>query len=188
MGEAGSSLCFATSARGLFVGISCSTMRFVISKGNVVPVLASTPGKKCNLFPLFKDELIAAVAPDHPWARSRQVSLEQFRNVQLLTYSADPMESDFIRKALLPAGVLPSQTLGMQLTEGMLEFAKAGLGVAVVAQWTVADSFRNGALIPVKIGRSGLHRSWNAVWLRTHPQQAGIDAFAKLLRSQAWRT
>jgi DNA-binding transcriptional LysR family regulator len=69
----------------------------------------------------------------------------------------------------------------------MLEFAKAGLGEAVVAHWTVADSFRNGALIPVKIGRGGLHRTWNAVWLRTHPQQACIDAFARLLRSQAGR-
>jgi LysR family transcriptional regulator, regulator for metE and metH len=142
-------------------------------------------GKKFNICPLFKDELIAAVAPDHPWARSRQASLEQFRDVQLLTYSSDPMESDFIRKVLLPAGILPSQTLGIQLTEAMLEFARAGFGVAVVAHWTAADSFRNGTLIPVKIDRGGLHRTWNAVWIPTHPQQACIDDFAKLLRSQA---
>lgn len=144
-------------------------------------------GKKFNIYPLFKDELIAAVAPDHPWARLRQASLERFREVQLLTYPSDPMESYFMRKVLLPAGVLPSQTLGIQLTEAILEFAKAGLGVAVVARWIVADSFRNGALIPVKIGRGGLQRTWNAVWLRAHPQLACIDSFAKLLRSQAGR-
>ncbi|HEX7136520.1 MAG TPA: LysR family transcriptional regulator [Vicinamibacterales bacterium] len=144
-------------------------------------------GPKFRTARLFKDELVAAVAPDHPWAASRQVSLERFRDVQLLTYSPDPMDSDFVREVLLPAGILPGQAMGIRLTEAMLEFAKAGLGVPVVPRWAAEESFGSGALIAVKIGRSGLHRVWNAVWLRSHPHQACLSSFAKLLRPQTRR-
>jgi LysR family transcriptional regulator for metE and metH len=142
-------------------------------------------GRKFHAEPLFKDEIVALVAPDHPWASRRSVALDKFRDAHLLTYSSDPMESDFIRNVLLPAGVFPHRTSGMQLTEALLEFARAGLGVPVIARWAAADAIRDKLLLPIKIGDKGVHRTWNALWLRTSPKAAWLATFTGLLRKLA---
>jgi LysR family transcriptional regulator for metE and metH len=139
--------------------------------------------RKLHVQELFSDELVAVVANDHPWAKKKQIGLEDFRNIHLLTYSLNPMDSDFVREVLLPAGVVPQKASGIQLTEAIFEFARACLGVAVVAKWAVGNVL-NGDLVPIRIGQNGIERSWKAAWMRNHPNAEMLMAFAKLLRSR----
>ena len=138
--------------------------------------------RKFKVAALFSDELVAIVPPEHAWARKKRVELEAFRDVHLLTYAKDPLHSDFVRDVLLPAGVLPSKTSGTQLTEGLFEFSKAGIGVAVVARWIAKHVLESGELVAVRIGRAGVHRNWDAVWLPSYPNPEWLETFAALLR------
>src|SRR5579859_1043323 len=137
--------------------------------------------KKLRVQDLFSDELVAVVAKDHPWAEAKEIAIKEFRDIHLLAYSANPMDSDFVREILLPAGVLPLKVSGIQLTEALLEFARACLGVAVVAKWTVGNLPMSGELVSIRIGQNGLHRKWKAVWMRNHPRPEILLTFAKML-------
>lgn len=137
--------------------------------------------KKFHVQELFSDELVAVVARDHPWAGKKRVALADFRNIHLLTYSATPMDSDFVREVLQPVGIVPRKATGIQLTEALFEFARACLGVAVVAKWAVRNGLNSRGLVPVRIGQAGIQRSWKAAWMRNHPNSNILMAFAKLL-------
>jgi len=137
--------------------------------------------KKLCVQDLFSDELVAVVAKDHPWAEAKAIGIKEFSRIHLLAYSANPMDSDFVREILLPAGVVPLKVSGIQLTEALLEFARACLGVAVVARWTVGNLSENGELVAIRIGQNGLHRNWKAVWMRNHPKPEILMTFAKML-------
>jgi LysR family transcriptional regulator, regulator for metE and metH len=137
--------------------------------------------KKLCVQDLFSDELVAVVAKDHPWAEAKEIAIKEFRHIHLLAYSASPMDSDFVREILIPAGVVPLKVSGIQLTEALLEFARACLGVAVVARWTVGNLSKSGELVAIRIGQNGLHRNWKAVWMRNHPKPEILMTFAKML-------
>ena len=132
---------------------------------------------------LFRDELIAVVPPGHEWATRPWVEPEDFRNVHLLLYSQEPAESSFVRQTLVPGGVLPHAMSGIPLTEGLLELAKSGLGIAVLARWAADAPLRDGTLRAVRVGRGGVHRDWYAVRLRQHPHGGLLDDFATVMRT-----
>ncbi len=136
---------------------------------------------------LFRDELVAVVSRHDAWADRRYVALHEFRNVHLLTYAPEPIESSFVRETLLPAGALPREMSGVPLTEGLVELARAGLGVAVLARWAIAAHRRDRDLRILKIGRSGTWRTWSTVRLQRHPDAARVDAFTDLLREEGLR-
>ena len=152
---------------------------------DVAITMGRPAGRKFRALPLFEDEVVALVAPDHPWASRRRITVDAFRDAHLLIYHSDPMDSSFIRNVLLPAGVFPRRVSGIQLTEGLLEFAKAGLGVPVLARWAASEPIKKKSLIPLRIGRTGVHRTWHAVWLRTSAKQEWIQVFAGLLQAHA---
>ena len=133
---------------------------------------------------LFSDEIVAVVAKDHPWAQKKRVALEEFRDAHFMTYSANPMDSDFVREVLLPAGIVPRKASGIQLTEGIFEFARACLGVAVVARWALGSLRDHQGLVSIRIGRHGIQRNWKAAWMRSHPDSKMLKNFARLLCSR----
>lgn len=133
---------------------------------------------------LFRDELVAVVSRHHAWAGLRSVPLREFRNAHLLTYANEPLESSFVRETLLPAGALPREMSGVPLTEGLIELARAGLGVAVLARWAIVAHTRDRDLRILRIGPSGVWRNWAAVRLRRHPDAARIDSFTDLIREE----
>lgn len=140
--------------------------------------------KKLHVQELFSDEVVAVVAHDHPWARKKRIALEDFRKIHFLTYAVNPMDSDFVREVLLPAGILPQKASGIQLTEALFEFARAGLGVAVVAKWAFRDVAKSRDLVAVRIGPKGIQRRWKAAWMRNHPNSKMLMEFSKLLGSR----
>ena len=151
-------------------------------------IVSSAPaGRQFRHAKLFRDELIAVVPRQHPWSARRWVDVEEFRSVHLLLYSPEPVESSFVRQTLLPAGVLPRTMSGIPLTEGLLELARADLGIAVVARWAATTHLRDATLRAVRIGRGGVHRDWHAVWPRRHPHTRLLDEIAGLIRKSGPR-
>jgi LysR family transcriptional regulator, regulator for metE and metH len=156
-----------------------------LERGSIDIAITSsrTRNKKLWVQDLFSDELVAVVAKDHPWAEAKGIAIKEFRHIHLLAYSANPMDSDFVREILLPAGVVPLKVSGIQFTEALLEFARACLGVAVVAKWTVGNLSNCDELVSIRIGQNGLHRNWKAVWMCNHPKPEILMTFAKMLVS-----
>jgi LysR family transcriptional regulator for metE and metH len=142
--------------------------------------------RRIELVPLFRDELVAAMSPHHRFATRRYLEARNFQHEHLLIHVARE-NSTVVAEFLAPAGVEPERISALQLTEALLESARAGLGIAVVARWAAAPLLASGALRAVSLGRRGLVRQWWAA-RRTEarrgapPSLDATDELIELLR------
>ncbi len=130
--------------------------------------------------PLFDDEMVAIVEPRHALASKPYLRLEDFAGQTLLIYPPKE-ESTFYQRMLVPAGVAPSALQQIQLTEAIIELAKAGLGIAVLAAWAVAPHVKAGTLRALPVTRQGYRRTWSAATLKDTAQLPHVREFIELL-------
>lgn len=135
--------------------------------------------------PLFHDELVAVVRPDHPLASRAHVKAQDFADQHLLVYQVPKEESTIFQKFLIPAGVSPRRVSQVQLTEAIIEMVKAGLGVSIMARWAVAPQLASGTLCAVPLSSRGFHRQWSAATLKNKSAPAYLNAFIDLLANNS---
>jgi LysR family transcriptional regulator for metE and metH len=151
-----------------------------LREGRLDLAVVSTPARdrRFALTPLFSDELVAVVAPGHPLAGRPWLRAADFAGENLILYTS-PEESTAFQKLLVPAGVTPRQVSEIQLTEAIVEMVKAGLGISVLARWSVAPQLAAGTLRAARLGRRGLLRKWTAATLRSSPRAPWLDDFVR---------
>ena len=130
--------------------------------------------------PLFDDELVVVMTPGHPLAAKAFIEARDFAGETLLSY-ASKEESTVYQRLLLPAGVTPANLLQVQLTEAIIEMAKAGLGLGVLALWAVEPEVRAGRLQARPLTRHGFKRTWSAATLKDLAHVPYVSAFTDLL-------
>ena len=135
--------------------------------------------------PLFRDELVVAMRPDHRLSRRPYIAPEDFAAENLIVYAIPKEETLLFREVLIPAGVRPRNVMHIQLTEAIIELVKAGAGISVMAGWVVEPEVRSGTLQAVRLTRNGLRRRWFAATIRSHTLPAYVPEFARLLAAEA---
>jgi LysR family transcriptional regulator for metE and metH len=135
---------------------------------------------------LFEDEMKVIVAPSHRFASQQYVKPVELAEETLLTYST-LVGNKVYERVLRPAGLKPKKHLQMRLTEAMIELVKAGVGVAVFAQWAAAPYVRSGAVVAVPLTRHGLERQWKAAWLASRPMPPFVRSFIDMVASEGPR-
>ena len=134
---------------------------------------------------LFGDEMKVIVAPEHRFASMRFVKPSDLAEETLLTYSE--LKGNVVyERVLRPAGLEPKKHLQVRLTEAVIELVRAGVGVAVLAQWAAAPYVKSHAVVAVPLTSRGLARQWKAAYIASRPTpflRAFIDAVAA-----QWRT
>lgn len=148
-------------------------------------VTSEVTDRRLHLVPLFEDELVAVVAPTHPFAKRASIEPIDFTEEHLIIYTTDRQDSDTFTRILGPAGVEPERVSQVPLTEAILELVKAGLGVSVMARWAIEPALETGAVKAVRIGKRGVYRSWTAVTLRDRVEPKWQREFVTLLSRQA---
>lgn len=148
-------------------------------------VTSDVDDKRLQSMPLFEDELVAVVAPTHPFAKRASIEPIDFAEEHLIIYTADRHDSYTFTRILAPAGIEPARVSQVPLTEAILELVKAGLGVSVMARWAIEPALKTGAVKAVKIGKRGVYRSWTAVSLRDRVEPKWQREFVTLLSRQA---
>ena len=129
---------------------------------------------------LFRDEYAVVMRPDHRLADRPFIRAEDFTSETFLSYS--PWAASTVCQRLLaPAGVVPGQLLQVQLTEAILELAKAGVGIGVLSKWAVAPHVAAGALHAAPLTRGRFSRTWSAAALRRTAQQPYVADFINIL-------
>lgn len=125
--------------------------------------------QRLRVEPLFQDEFVAITSPGHSWTAPPFVTAQDFRDEHLITGPLPAEELTVFQQLLFPAGVEPRQVSRLQLTEGIIEFVRAGLGVGVLSHWMVRPYIEAGALAAIRLTEHGLHRTWYALMLSRPP-------------------
>ncbi|MBI1850896.1 MAG: LysR family transcriptional regulator [Planctomycetes bacterium] len=143
-------------------------------------VTRAQPDRRLRFRPLFSDEFVVVMRPDHPLAARDWVRPTDFAEEHLLIYST-PEENTAMQQVLTPAGIRPRRITQAQLTEAILELVKSGHGISVMARWAVARDAAAGSVALRPLGRRGLHRRWFAVRRREAAPPRHLLAFEELL-------
>lgn len=146
-------------------------------------VFSPVGDERLEVWPLFRDELVVVMHPDHRLARRAYLRAEDFAEQHIFIYPMTESESTIMQEVLIPAGVRPARISSIQVTEGIVELVKAGVGISVLARWAVAPHLDAGTLRAVRLTKGGFHRQWNAVTVRQQSTPEYLRAFAELL---AW--
>lgn len=155
-------------------------------KLDVAFVTAERADRAIELEPLFQDEMKVIVAPGHPFTSKPYVTAKDIAGETLLTYS--DLRGNVISERLLrPAGLEPKKHLQVRLTEAIVELVKAGMGIAVLAQWAAAPYVASGSVTAVPITRRGFSREWSAAYLRARPMPAYVRSFIDMVAKEGPR-
>lgn len=133
---------------------------------------------------LFSDEVVAVVAPSHPWAARRSIAAADFRSERLIAHNCSPDHNIVLKRILRPSNVMPADTYEIPLTEAILELVKAGFGVAALARWVVATDLKEGSVRCIPIGKHGFARHWSIATLRKVSRLAHVKQFADLISDE----
>ncbi|HEX4947691.1 MAG TPA: LysR family transcriptional regulator [Blastocatellia bacterium] len=154
--------------------------------GKLDLAIVTTPSSDKRLLfkPLFQDELVAILPPEHPLVARPYLRARDFADQHLVLY-VPPQDSDLYQMVLLPAGVTPAKLSVMQLTEAIIEMVKAGLGISVLARWAVQEQIAAGTLVARPVTRKGLQRQWSAALLKHDFVPTYVNDFVELLSRPA---
>lgn len=152
-----------------------------VARGELDVVLTTEPptGPGVRVTPLFDDEIVAVMPPDHPLASRKYLTPRHFANESVLVFSEEV--SDLFNLVLRPAGVRPRYVAEVRVTEAIVAMVKAGVGISALASWIVKPELESGELVAVRVTRRGIRRSWSGVTRAKGPAPAYIDHFLAIL-------
>jgi LysR family transcriptional regulator for metE and metH len=140
--------------------------------------------KRLRFRELFDDEHVAVVPPSHRWAARPFVTPAELAAEQLYLYSRSIDHSFIVQKVLRPAGLEPSHVTYLQLTEGIIEMVKAGMGASVLPKWSLANALASQDVKAIRITRAGVFRKWYAATLSDVASSPVMEEFVRLLIKQ----
>jgi LysR family transcriptional regulator for metE and metH len=135
--------------------------------------------------PLFDDEFVAVVRPDHPLASRPFLEPSDLEGEHLIVYATPRERLLVFEQFLAPAGVTPRKVSHVQLTEAILEMVESGIGVSVLARWAVAPRVESGALKAIRLTRGGTFRRWSAAYLALRRAPGYLADFISLLKRES---
>ena len=134
-----------------------------LASGNADLVLApGHPSGPISLHPLFEDELVLLVAPDHPLAPRDFVEPEELSEETYLTYNLSPAPGFEYDRFIRPAAAYPRIVTVVQQTSAIAELVAAGSGVSILSRWALLPVIDAGRVVPVRCGTHGLSLRWHA--------------------------
>jgi len=110
--------------------------------------------------PLFTDELYFVVPPQHPWVSAGTAEPSQIPDQNFVTFNKHGATFSLIEDYFRHDKLVVKQITEVGSLEAAKELVKLGLGLAVLAPWTVRKETKEGSLVAVPLGRRKLERHW----------------------------
>jgi LysR family transcriptional regulator for metE and metH len=140
--------------------------------------------RKIRYTPLFEDDVLIVVPPEHRLAARNFAAPEDFATENILLYPPKT-ESTLLTKILEPAGIRPRKIEEVLVTEVILEMVIGGLGIAALPRWAVGPQIAYGALVGVPLQPPGYKWQWSVAQLRENHQPGYVQEFIRLLADRA---
>lgn len=124
-------------------------------RADVAIVSEIDPDESVDYHPLFRFEIVALVAKDHPLASKKHLTARDFASDTLITYPVPDDMLDVVRQVLKPAGVtVPRRTT--ELTVAMLQLVASRRGIATLPIWAAQNYLNRDYVLAKQITAKGL--------------------------------
>lgn len=129
------------------------------------------------------DELIAVVAPTHPWANRRLVPVEALAATPLVTREAGSGTREAFEGALAALDLgPPTAILELGSTSAVRSAVLDGNSPTVISRLAVAAELDSGSLVEIEVKDFTITRSLRAVWPQNQPLPTLAAQLLDLLR------
>ncbi len=119
-------------------------------------------------------------APNHALAGRKRVEVPELAGQPLLVYERRSSTYRLVERALLEASIFPRIVMELDHLGAVASMVRAGLGLAIVPRWAVADDLASGRLSGLSIGKTGLARAWGLGLRAEDHQPQTLRAFVRL--------
>jgi LysR family transcriptional regulator, regulator for metE and metH len=134
--------------------------------------------------PLFKDELVLAVPRGHALARKKYVEGSDLAEETLIQSQTSPQERERVKKLLFGEHGSVKHVLRLPVTEAVLDLVQAGMGVSILAGFTLGARIQRGEIEAVRLTKRGLARTWSGVFPKRSPLDGPIRTLLGTLKRQ----
>lgn len=161
-----------------------------LRRGELDMVITSDPvAQEDVLFlPLFRYELLLAVAKNSPWLSKGFVAPEELAHETLLTYPVEHSRLDVFTAFLDPAGVAPQAVRTAELTPMMIQLVASGRGVTSLPNWALDEYLQHKLVASVRLGAAGIWRTLYIAVRREDADKAYVQAFYQLAQKTSFAT
>lgn len=119
---------------------------------------ADEPG--IHFRPLFKDELVFAVSPEHPWATGESNPEDTLASQRFIIYARRSPTFQLVARHFRKLGLHAPNLTELGNMEAIKELSKIGMGVGVIAPWVIRDELDQGSLISIPPPGEPMIRDW----------------------------
>jgi LysR family hydrogen peroxide-inducible transcriptional activator len=135
---------------------------------------------------LYKEEFLLAVPERHPLASHERVRAADLRDEKLLLLEEGHCLRDQALEVCGRVGVRDSQDFRATSLETLRQMVAAGAGVTLLPQLAGSGAYRSGRGVVLRpFVRPAPARHIGAVWRKTTPRRAAIDAVTALIAQHA---
>lgn len=154
-------------------------------RGDLDMVITSDPQQIAGIdyTPLFKYELVLAMAAKHPLAAYAYIEPEQLADQTLITYPVERQRLDVFTQFLDPADVSPAEIRKAELTPIIMQLVASLRGVTALPNWAISEYQHSPWLRTAKLGEQGIWRTLYAAKRSEDTDADYITAFLDQARS-----
>lgn len=153
-----------------------------LRRGELDMVITSDPIDADDLvfLPLFRYELLVAVAKNSDWLAPGFVTPAQLADATLIIYPVEHARLDVFTAFMDPAGVAPANIRTAELTPMTVQLVASGRGVAALPNWALAEYLDYQLVAAVSLGEAGVWRTLYMAVRREDVDKAYIREFHRL--------
>lgn len=133
------------------------------------------------------DELAVFCSPGHALAKSKNLSIERVLEHWWIVREPGSGTRQTLDRALGSRRNALKIRLELEHTEAIKRAVEAGLGIGCVSRLALADAFRRGSLLELKVRALDLRRKFHFLLHRQKYRTPGIDAFLALCHESSAR-
>lgn len=128
------------------------------------------------------DELCVFCAPNHPFAKKKQLTDEDLKNARWIVRERGSGTRQAFDVAM--HGILPDLKIELELQhiEGIKSAVKAGLGVGCISRIALEDAFKHKSLVPCAVPTRDFKRYFFFVLRKQQHRSKGLENWLALCR------
>lgn len=157
----------------------------LLKEGKADLVIGSRPKaqRPWSVTPLFKFEILAVLANEHPLRHKRFLGAKDFADQTLITYPVPEERIDLIREVLKPAGLKPPRRTA-ELTVAIVQLVASRRGIAALPSWGLQSYLQHDYVKAVPIGAKGLWSELHAICPKPMAARPYMQDMAQIIRTE----